>query len=497
MNIYKLRSLGHKRQFSLLLILIYIISLPVISTITYFVLRQNAINHAYQASRLYIAAIDAVKQYVEEELRPVLRKELPHKFILEGMSRSYAAGSTARRILQGFPDYIFKNASLNPMNLKNNADEFERGIINDFRIKKDIKEWKGFISKEGYDYYVIARAGSPVKESCLYCHGDPAAAPKEVTKRYGTTSGYYMKAGEVVDAFIVYIPIHIPLANARKAVAIFIGIYTVFFGIIFWLINWRFGWFYEKIELDKKTIEDISKEVLNLNHEMEDIVAERTMGMVGLRIADRIRNPVTVIGGLCRQLSKKEKEGIPKDKLEDILSECQKMEKIVADFDELVRSKRFLFKREDLNEIALSTVRLLEHEVKDKAIGLSVNLYEKPLMFNANRQLIKIAIRHVISNGIDATAPGGQITILSGIKEENIYLTITDTGKGMTSEEMHRIFEPFYSTKGRIGMGLPLVRQIISEHMGEIVIDSNPNIGTTVRFAFPTRWMEKETAANE
>ena len=254
MNIYKLRSLGHKRQFSLLLILIYIISLPVISTITYFVLRQNAINHAYQASRLYIAAIDAVKQYVEDELRPVLKKELPHKFILEGMSRSYAAGSTARRILQGFPDYIFKNASVNPTNLKNNADEFERGIINDFRTKKDIKEWKGFISKEGYDYYVIARAGSPVKESCLYCHGDPAAAPKEVTERYGTTSGYYMKAGEVVDALIVYIPIHIPLANARKAVAIFIGIYTVFFGIIFWLINRRFGWFYEKLNWIKRQL---------------------------------------------------------------------------------------------------------------------------------------------------------------------------------------------------------------------------------------------------
>lgn len=497
MNIYKLRSLGHKRQFSLLLILIYIISLPVISTITYFVLRQNAISHAYQASRLYIAAIDAVKQYVDEELRPVLNRELPHKFILEGMSRSYAAGSTARRILQGFPDYIFKNASLNPINLKNNADEFETGIINDFRTKKDIKEWKGFISKEGNDYYAIARAGSPVKESCLYCHGDPATAPKEVTKKYGTTSGYYRKTGEVIDALILYIPIQAPLANARQSVVIFIGIYTVFFGIIFWLINKRFGWFYEKIELDKKTIEDISKEILNLNHEMEDIVAERTMGMVGLRVADRIRNPVTVIGGLCRQLSKKEREGIPKDKLEDILSECQKMEKIVADFDELVRSKRFLFKRENLNEIALSTVRLVEHEVKDKAIGLAVNLYDKPLMFNANRQLIKIAVRHILSNAIDATEPGGGITISSGVKEENIYLTITDTGNGMTPEEMHRIFEPFYSTKGRTGMGLPLARQIISEHMGEIIIDSKPHVGTTVQFIFPTRWMEKETAVNE
>ena len=179
------------------------------------------------------------------------------------------------------------------------------GIINEFRTKKDIKEWKGFISKEGYDYYVIARAGSAVEESCLSCHGDPAAAPKEVIERYGTTSGFNRKVGDVVDALILYIPIQAPLANARQAVVIFISIYTVFFGIIFWLINKRFGWFYEKIELDKKTIEGISKEVLNLNHEMEDIVAERTMGMIGLRVADRIRNPVTVIGGLCKQLSKK------------------------------------------------------------------------------------------------------------------------------------------------------------------------------------------------
>lgn len=485
-----LKNLDHKKRFAFMLILIYIISLPIISIITYIVLRQNAINNAYQSGSLYLATIGAVKQYVEEELRPALRKELPHKFILEGMSRSYAAGSIARRILQGFPDYIFKNASLNPMNLKDKADNFETGLINEFRGKREIKEWKGLVSKDGYHYYVIARPGSAIKESCLYCHGDPALAPKEVTERYGTISGYNMKVGDVVDALIVYIPIHAPLADARRVIGIFIVIYTIFFGIIFWLINRRFGWFYEKMESDKKTIESINTEILNLNREMEDIVAERTMGMVGLRVADRIRNPVTVIGGLCRQIFKKDIEGIPRDKLQDILDECQRMENIVAEFDEMVKTKRFLFKREDLNEIVHSTVRLVEQEIKEKGIALSVDLFHKPLMFNANRQLIKIAIRHVINNAMDATASGGKIAISTGTEEENIFLTITDTGKGMTTEELHRIFEPFYSTKGRTGMGLSLVRQIVVEHIGEIIIDSKPNIGTTVRFTFPTRWKE-------
>jgi signal transduction histidine kinase len=230
---------------------------------------------------------------------------------------------------------------------------------------------------------------------------------------------------------------------------------------------------------------------MDLNHEMESIVAERTMGMFGLKVADRIRNPVTVIGGLCHQLARKEIEGLPKEKLQAILSECAKMETIVADFDELVRSKRFLFNREDLNEIASATLRLMEQKIKEAGLRLQVKLHDKQLMFNANRQLIRISIQHIITNAVDASAPGGEISIVTGEKDDSLYLTIKDTGRGMSSEELHRIFEPFYSTKGRTGMGLPLVRQIVTEHMGEVTLESTLGVGTTVQFIFPVRWKEE------
>jgi signal transduction histidine kinase len=311
-----------------------------------------------------------------------------------------------------------------------------------------------------------------------------------MVEQYGATAGFHMKVGERVDALMAYIPVHIALQDARRTVAVFIGLYTVFFGIIFYLINMRFEWFYEKIESDKNIIESIDREVMNLNNEMEDIVAERTMGMFGLKVADRIRNPVTVIGGLCRQLSRKEFEGLPKDKIQMILGECAKMETVVADFDELVKSKRFLFKREDLNEITSATLRLMEQKIKDAGLRLQVKLHDKQLMFNANRQLIRIAIQHIIANGVDASAPGGELSIVTGEREDRLSLTIRDTGKGMSSEELHRIFEPFYSTKGKTGMGLPLVRQIITEHMGEITLESELGAGTTVHLIFPARWKE-------
>ena len=148
---------------------------------------------------------------------------------------------------------------------------------------------------------------------------------------------------------------------------------------------------------------------------MEDIVAGRTMGMIG-EVADRIRNPVTVIGGLCKQLSKKKWKEFLKINLKISCLSAKKMEKIVADFDELVRSKRFLFKREDFNEIAYSTIRLVEQEIKTRISDFLLIYTISPLMFNANRQLIKIANGHVISSGIDATTPGGQITIFIGFK---------------------------------------------------------------------------------
>jgi signal transduction histidine kinase len=484
-------KLDQKKRFAALIIFIYIISLPVISLITYYILKQNAINSAYETANLYLKSHEAARQYVAEELRPVLLRELPGRFLVQGMSRSYVAGSISRRTLKELPGYGFKNASLNPRNPMNKADELETRIISEFGNKRDVREWKGLIEDQGVQYYALAHAGSPIEESCLSCHGDPKAAPKELVEQYGPVAGFHRKVGERVDALMVYIPVHYALENARRTVAVFIGIYTVFFGIIFYLINKRFEWFYGKIEADKDTIESIDREVMSLNHEIENIVAERTMGMFGLKVADRIRNPVTVIGGLCRQLSRKEIEGMPRDKLQAIMSECAKMEAVVADFDELVKSKRFLFKREDLNEIVSTTLRLMERKIQEAGLGLTVKLHDKQLLFNANRQLMKICIQHIIGNAVDASSPGGEISIVTGESGGNLYLTIKDTGKGMSAEEHHRIFEPFYSTKGKTGMGLPLVRQIIAEHMGEVSLESKPGVGTTVQFILPARWKEE------
>ena len=230
------KGLGPRKRFSLMLLLIYVIFLPVISEISYVILRDNAISDAYKTGKLYLSTLEAVRHYVGTELRPVLYKELPERFIVEGMSRSYIARKIAKKVLDELPGYRYKNASLNPRNPQSAADDFERDIIKRFKESK-LKEWRGVRSEDGRQYYVIALPGKPVKESCLYCHGDPKAAPKEIVKRYGTRAGFYMKVGDTLDALFVYTPISVPLRRASETVLLFIGMYTVFFTIIFFVFD--------------------------------------------------------------------------------------------------------------------------------------------------------------------------------------------------------------------------------------------------------------------
>jgi signal transduction histidine kinase len=460
--------------------------------VTYFILKRDATSNAYRLGQLYLATVDATRQYVGDYLRPALLREVPHRFIIEGMSRSYAAGSIARKMLEDLPGYDFKHASLNPLNLRNRADPFERGLIEGFRADRQLKEYRGLMTRGNVSYYVIARPGSPVEGSCLSCHGKPEAAPREIVQRYGNDSGFRMTLGDVVEALVVYIPIDVPLKNAQRNVLVFIFLYSVFFALLFLLINRRFGWFYGKMESDRKTIERMDSELLAMNREIEGIAAERTLSLLGLRVADRIRNPVTVIGGLCRILLKGESSPSVRDTLENMASECGKMEKVVQDFDSLVKKKVLLFKREDLNALVAHTVSLIERGIIEKVIGLSTALSDIPLLFNANALLISTAVNETLNYAVENTPQGGRIEVSTGIQGEMVFLAVTCTGKALSAKDIQRLFEPFSDTGEGLGSGLTLVKQIVEDHLGQITVGSTPDVGTTVTLTFPRRWKENE-----
>jgi PAS domain S-box-containing protein len=246
-----------------------------------------------------------------------------------------------------------------------------------------------------------------------------------------------------------------------------------------------------KIYAYRGIIRDITaqKRLEEFNQALETIVAERTMSLMAMTVADKVRNPATVIGLLSEKMMNREMPGDLKESLLNIKTEAEKLEQIVREFQSMLRERRSVFNCGDVNENLKSIIPLIEKEADRKDIKLFVEISEKPLKINMQGDLLRVATLQVARNAIEATPSGEDIAIRTYAENDHVIISISDTGQGIPEDEIEKIFSPFITTKiRRYGMGLPLVKQIVSEHMGTIQLESKKGKGTTFRMVFPARW---------
>jgi signal transduction histidine kinase len=213
---------------------------------------------------------------------------------------------------------------------------------------------------------------------------------------------------------------------------------------------------------------------------------------MALTVADRIRNPATMIGGRCRRILKK--DNLPEDLMEglqQIMDGAEKLDRIVKDFETLLKERQYKFKHHDLNSIVEKLVHVIEKEAAVKGVKITVRISRDPLRLNMQKDLLRMAIFHVMKNAVEATSKNGIIDVETSKQHDKVILTITDTGYGIPEGEIDNVFKPFFSTKERgFGLGLPLVKQIVSEHLGDLVIESKAGKGSVFKLIFPTTWRE-------
>lgn len=229
------RNMKLRKSFTLIMVLVYIISLPFIIFISYQVLLKNAEKESIERAQMMLRAMDAIKEYVGGTIRPVL-EELTDKEPVELTSGFYVIREISDIITESDRQYSFKFASINPLNPVNKANQFETEKINDFRSGKLKGQWRGFINTPQGSSYVIMTP-IVVDSHCLRCHGDPNMATEEQRKRYGTSSGYNWKDGEIIGANTVYVPANVPIQNAKRALLIFSIVYSLFFLLIIIVID--------------------------------------------------------------------------------------------------------------------------------------------------------------------------------------------------------------------------------------------------------------------
>lgn len=206
-------------------------------------------------------------------------------------------------------------------------------------------------------------------------------------------------------------------------------------------------------------------------------------GQLAAGVAHEIRNPLASIKGFVQLLEL----GMNKPEYFQImLSEINRMEEIINEFLLLAKPQAINFGNTDIRTLLDNVITLLNTQ----AIMNNVQIIKQcdseiPLLCCDENQIKQVFI-NLLKNGIDAMDKGGTIRVQTSYTKGSILTKIIDNGCGIPEDRLHRIAEPFYSTKEKgTGLGLMITDKIIKEHYGQLKIQSEVNQGTTVEVHLP------------
>jgi HAMP domain-containing protein len=204
-------------KFNLLLVTLVAIALAIVASVAHSFLIDNARDQVVQQAKLMMAGATSTRKYTSEELKPLLMQAADdqHTFLPQTVP-AYGATTIFSKLRQSFPDYTYKEATLNPTNLEDRASDWESDVIQTFRNNPSQKEIVGErMTPTGMSLYlahpIVAQQG------CLECHSTPSVAPQTMINKYGSANGFGWNLNEVIAAQIVSVPMDLPVNIATKA----------------------------------------------------------------------------------------------------------------------------------------------------------------------------------------------------------------------------------------------------------------------------------------
>lgn len=204
-------------KFNLILLVLFGISGLIISQVAYAFLISNARREVLHDAELMMASAKSVRDYTSSDLRPLLEQNPEHeKRFLPETIPAFGAISTFNKLRQKYPDYTYREATLNPTNPEHRATDWEADVIGYLRDHRELNQVTGDRETPmGPSMYLATPI--PADPPCMECHSRPAVAPPAMIATYGSTNGFGWKPGAIVAAQIVSVPMSVPVQNAKQA----------------------------------------------------------------------------------------------------------------------------------------------------------------------------------------------------------------------------------------------------------------------------------------
>ncbi len=239
-------------------------------------------------------------------------------------------------------------------------------------------------------------------------------------------------------------------------------------------------------------VDDITERI-ELESQLSQAEKLSSIGLLAAGVAHEVNTPLAVISSYAQMLSK-QVNGDPKkaELLEKITRQTFRASEIVNSLLNFSRTSSSEFNNVDLNRVIQDTLTLLEHQFKTARVKVVPDLHPQlpPILGNTGK--LQQVFLNLFLNAKDAMPAGGTLTITTG-NGHGVRVSVADTGSGIAQEHIHRIYDPFFTTKnkpktghsGGTGLGLAVTYGIIQEHAGKIHVESSPGRGTTFTMEFP------------
>jgi len=235
---------------------------------------------------------------------------------------------------------------------------------------------------------------------------------------------------------------------------------------------------------------DITEQII-LEHQLVRSQRMESIGTIAAGIAHEVGNPLTAISSLVQVIQRTSTDGFANEKLDLINSQINRIARIIRELVDFSRPSTHVVKPTNINSIIKEALNIVQYGKKVKDITFTLELDEQlPEIAAVPDQIVQVFI-NILMNAVDSLdGRHGEITVRSLKSEQKVEVIIKDTGKGIESSALEKIFEPFYTTKTTgqgTGLGLWVSYGIVKSFGGDVFVESIPEQGSIFTVSFPLK----------
>jgi len=272
-------------RFNLLFVLVFLVGLLVSGFIARKLLDEEARGETVNNALLMMESALAVRSYTIDVIQPLLSASNATDFKSASVP-AFAATQTFKRLQIKYPDFVYREAVLNPTNRDNLARDWEVKLIEQFKTDSAQTELVGEHSTAAGPTMYVARPIQIKNPACLACHTTPQLAPVSLVQKYGDKGGFGWQHNELIGVQVVSVPMAVPLSHANRLFGVFLGMYVGIFGVLLVALNIPIRrWMIEQQQRQMQ-LESVQQQFKTLNLELAE--KNEQMSAVSARMGEEI-----------------------------------------------------------------------------------------------------------------------------------------------------------------------------------------------------------------